>query len=157
MPVLQEIANDEDFAIPYWDWTENQMQCNPSICSEDFLGVTDQSNGIVKGKYFEKWWTICTREETNQLTKICNPNDRITKLTRNTDEEKARKERDFTMTFPTSEEVSFALRFKSYDVPPYSKESSCSFRNILEGYANTKTGYRLPNAHTLHNQVHAGI
>ena len=58
------------------------------------------------------------------------------------------------MTFPTTEEVNFALRFETFDLPPYGKESSCNSKNILEGYASTKTGYRLPNVHTLHNQVH---
>ena len=58
------------------------------------------------------------------------------------------------MTFPTKEEVNFALRFETFDLPPYGNESSCNFKNILEGYASTKTGYRLPNVHTLHNQVH---
>ena len=58
------------------------------------------------------------------------------------------------MTFPTKEEVNFALRFETFDLPPYGKESSCNFRNILEGYVSTKTGYRLPNVHTLHNQVY---
>ena len=58
------------------------------------------------------------------------------------------------MTFPTKEEVVFALRFETFDLPPYGKESSCNFKNILEGYAITKTGYRFPNVHTLHNQVH---
>ena len=48
----------------------------------------------------------------------------------------------------------FALRFKTFDRPPYGKESSCSFKSILEGYFSAKTGYRLPNVHTLHNQVH---
>ena len=48
----------------------------------------------------------------------------------------------------------FALQFKTFDLPPYGKESSCNFKNILEGYVSTKTGYRLPTVHTLHNQVH---
>ena len=64
-----------------------------------------------------------------------------------------RKQR-YTMTFPTKEEVNFALRFETFDLPPYGKESSCNFKNILEGYVSAKTGYRLPNVHTLHNQVH---
>ena len=68
-------------------------------------------------------------------------------------EGKVRKQ-GYTMTFPTKEEVNFALRFETFDLPPYGKESSCNFRNILEGYVSTKTGYRLPNVHTLHNQVH---
>ena len=52
----------------------------------------------------------------------------------------------YTMTFPTKEEVNFALdRFEAFDLPPYGKESSCNFKNILEGYVSTKTAYRLPN------------
>ena len=68
-------------------------------------------------------------------------------------EEKVRKQR-YKITFPTKEEVNFALRFETFDLPPHGKESSCNSKNILEGYASTKTGYRLPNVHTLHNQVH---
>ena len=58
------------------------------------------------------------------------------------------------MTFPTKEEVNFALRFENFDLPNYGKEWRCNFKNILEGYASTKTGYRLPNVQTLHTQVH---
>ena len=47
-----------------------------------------------------------------------------------------------------------ALQFKTFDLPPYGKESSCNFKNILEGYVSTKTGYSLPDVHTLLNQVH---
>ena len=68
-------------------------------------------------------------------------------------EEKVRKQR-YTMTFPTKEEVNFALRFENFDLPNYGKEWRCNFKNILEGYASTKTGYRLPNVQTLHTQVH---
>ena len=52
------------------------------------------------------------------------------------------------MTFPTKEEVSFALRFETFDLPPYDKESRCNSKNILKGYVSTKTGYRLPNVPT---------
>ena len=58
------------------------------------------------------------------------------------------------MTFPTKAEVNFALRFETFDLPSYGKESRCNSKNILEGYVSTKTGCRLPNVHTLHNQVH---
>ena len=43
---------------------------------------------------------------------------------------------------------------ETFDLQPYGKESSCNSKNILEGYVSAKTGYRLPNVHTLHNQVH---
>ena len=58
------------------------------------------------------------------------------------------------MTFPTKKEVNFALGFEAFDVQPYDKETSCNFRNTLEGYVNTTIGCRTSNAHTLHNNVH---
>ena len=67
----------------------------------------------------------------------------LERITENEKEEQVRKQ-GYTMTFPTTEEVNFALRFETFDLQPYGKESSCSFKNILEGYVSTKTGYRLP-------------
>ena len=58
------------------------------------------------------------------------------------------------MTFPTKTDVNFALRFETFDLQPYSKSSSCSFRNILEGYASAETGRRHSDVHGMHNQVH---
>ena len=49
---LQEVGNDEEFALPFWDWTGNPNQCDPAICSKELLGVTDQTTGTVKGDYF---------------------------------------------------------------------------------------------------------
>ena len=48
---LQEMSGDENYAIPFWDWTESE-KCE--ICSEELLGNTS-SNGNVVGKYFEKY------------------------------------------------------------------------------------------------------
>jgi len=153
---LQEIAGDDDFSLPFWDWTTNQTDCDPKICSEDLLGVTQQEDGVVKGKYFEGWYVICTAEQTNNLLTMCDPTVQQPGLERSTKKEKddKAKTQGYTMTFPSKDEVNFALRFETFDLPPYGKESSCNFKNILEGYASTKTGYRLPNVHTLHNQVH---
>ena len=90
---------------------------------------------------------------------MCDPTNRQPRLERSTKKEREikAKTQGYTMTFPSKDEVNFALRFETFALPPYSKESSCNFANILEGYASTKTGYRLPNVHTLHNQVHIFI
>ena len=78
----------------------------------------------------------------------------LERITEKEKEDNVRKP-GYTMTFPTKEEVNFALdRFETFDLPPYGKESSCNFKNILEGYVSTKTAYRLPNIPTLHNQAH---
>ena len=149
---IQELANDTTFTVPYWDWTENQHKCE--ICTEDFLGVTAE-DGTVKGKYFNDWHIICTASQTAGLTKMCDPEVRKRGLERMTDEERENRTiKGDTMTFPTKKEVNFALRFEAFDVPPYNKETSCNFRNTLEGFVNTTTGYRMPKAHTLHNNVH---
>ena len=70
---------------------------------------------------------------------------------------KGLEDRGFATTFPTLEDVNFALKFETFDLPPHSAETSCSFRNILEGFASSKTGYRLPNVHILHNEVHISM
>jgi len=153
---LQEISGDNNFTLPYWDWTTHTEDCDPSICSEDLLGVTQQEDGLVKGKYFNNWYVLCTSEQTNNLVIMCDPRNRKPGLVRATKKERDEKVKNkgYVMTFPTKEEVNFALRFETFDLPPYSKETSCNFVNMLEGYINAKTGYRLPNTHTLHNQVH---
>ena len=74
----------------------------------------------------------------------------LERITEKEKEDKVRKQ-GYTMSFPTKQEVNLAIRFETFDLPPYDKESSCNFKNILEGYVSTKTGYRLPNVHTLHN------
>ena len=64
------------------------------------------------------------------------------------------KEQGYTMTFPTKTDVNFALRFETFDRPPYNKSSSCNFKNILEGYASTETGRHHSDVHVLHNRIH---
>ena len=39
---MQEIGNDENFAIPY---CESKTQCEPAIGSEELLSVTNQADG----------------------------------------------------------------------------------------------------------------
>ena len=145
---LQEMSGDKDYTIPFWDWTESE-KCE--ICSEDLLGNTS-SNGDVVGKYFEDWKTICYPPGMNATnnSKLCDPNVKTGKLKRSPSVRKHAN--GLNMSFPTKKEVAFALRFETYDLPPFSKESSCSFRNLLEGYANTTSGY--PVFFTLHNIVH---
>ena len=117
---LQEINKDEEFALPFWDWTENTTGCDPAICSEKLLGVTDQTTGIVRGKYLNDWYVLCTRERTDSLTKPCDPTNKRNGLKPNTDDEKEKKKKEqgYDMTFPTKTEVNFALRFKTFDRPP---------------------------------------
>ena len=130
-----------------------ETQCEPAICSEELLGVTNQAGGTVKGKYFLTTGTSFAPVNNAISRQICVTTQQTRNLfwkgsrTKKEKEEKVRKQR-YTMTFPTKEEVNFALRFETFDRPPYGKESRCNSKGILEGYASTKTGYRLPNVHT---------
>ena len=85
---MQEISNDQNFAIPFW---ESKTQCEPAICSEELLGVTKQVGGTVKGKYFDNWCVICTSEQTHFSTKMCDPMNKKTGLERITEKEKEEK------------------------------------------------------------------
>ena len=131
---LQEMSGDKDYTLPFWDWTESGVKCE--ICSDELLGNVS-ANGDVVGKYFEDWETICYTQETTITndTRLCDPNVKTGKLERFPGKRLAKD--GSIMAFPTKKEVEFALRFESFDLPPFSKESSCNFRNILEGNANT--------------------
>ena len=146
---LQEINDDEDFALPYWDWTKYGLE---ELSTNELLGENTES-GIVEGKYLDGWYSICTTctNPTSAVngTGICNPN-----LNR---EGSLKRSPSKKTPAPKKEDVDFALRFERYDVPPYSRHSSCNFRNLLEGFTSTKTALFSPRAHTLHNQLHKHV
>ena len=60
---------------------------------EELLGVTNQDDGTVKGKYFDNWYVICTREQNYFLTKMCDPTHKKPGLERITEKEKEEKVR----------------------------------------------------------------
>ena len=144
---LQEIGNDENFAIPFW---ESKTQCEPAICSEELLGVTKQVGGTVKGKYFDNWCVICTSEQTHFSTKMCDPMNKKTGLERITEKEmegKVRKQ-GYTMTNQSKKKSTLHSGLKLLTCHPMAKSQAANFKKILEGYVSAKTGYPLPNVHT---------
>ena len=146
---LQEVNDDGDFAIPYWDWTDNDLK---ELCTKEVLGENTES-GTVEGKYLDGWYSICTTgtipTSAKNGTRICDPKlHRVPGLERNPSKK---------IPLPKKEHVDFLLRFERHDVPPYSKYSSCNFRNLLEGYISTTTAFYSPKSHTLHNQAHLHI
>ncbi|XP_035683171.1 tyrosinase-like [Branchiostoma floridae] len=164
--LIQEVNNDPDWALPYWDWTVSE-QCD--ICTNDFVGANDDNGNLDSGSAFAGWEVLCTdSEEQHNILKPCDPNHRRVppeKLKRNPGTQDKGKWGDSIDELPRKEEVDFALRFATFDSSPFDKTSDCVFRNLVEGYADTKTGkYRpddtgpngekIPGAHTLHNHVH---
>ena len=59
----RKLVTMKNFTLPYWDWTGSKTQCDPAICFEQLLGVTNQVDGTVKGKYFDNWYVICSNEQ----------------------------------------------------------------------------------------------
>ena len=78
----------------------------------------------------------CSSEETNSRTKMYHQTNRKCGLERITEkeimEEKVRK-RGYTMTFPTKEEVNFALRLENFDLPNNGKESRYASLSFCRG------------------------
>ena len=62
----RKLVTMKNFAISYWDWTGSKTQCDPAICSEELLGVTNQVDGTVKGKYFDNMLRIICSEHHSE-------------------------------------------------------------------------------------------
>ena len=77
----------------------------------------------------------------------------LERITEKEMEGKVRKQ-GYTMTNQSKKKSTLHSGLKLLTCHPMAKSQAANFKNILEGYASTKTGYRLPNVHTLHNQVH---
>ena len=76
---MQEIGNDENFAIPYW---ESKTQCEPAICSEELLSVTSQADGTRRANTLTTGASNCSSEETNSRTKMYDQTNRKSGLER---------------------------------------------------------------------------
>ena len=51
----------------------------------------------------------------------------LERITEKEKEDKVRKQ-GYTMSFPTKQEVNLAIRFETFDLPPYDKESICNLK-----------------------------
>ena len=108
---MQESVTMKTYCYPLLG--KYETQCEPAICFEELLGVTNQAGGTVKGKYFDNWYVICTSEQTHFPTNMCdyatNKKPVLEEIsTEKEKEEKVTKQR-YTMTFPTKEEVNINL------------------------------------------------
>ncbi|XP_078575266.1 tyrosinase-like [Branchiostoma floridae x Branchiostoma japonicum] len=164
---LQEVNNDPDFTIPYWDWTEAE---NCTICTNDYVGANYGDGSLDPRSLFATWETICVQSDpfynatSRNHTKPCDVTKRDGHVMRNPGHQDRKRFGESMYRLPTAAEVDFGLRFPTFDRRPYSKTANCTFRNLLEGFADTSTGkYRgdryvngtlIPGAHTLHNHVH---
>ena len=144
---LQEISGDDNFALPFWDWTSNKDECDHTICSEDLLGVTQQEDGVVRGKYFNDWYIICTAKQTNNFLAMCNPTVKQPGLKRSTKKEKDDKAntQGYTMSFPGKDEVQFAPHFETFDLPRFSKTLENNMHSVVHSAIGGTMAY-VPSA-----------
>ena len=142
---IQEMLNDPTFALPYWDWTDEDKRDE----IWDLLGTSDcgtfSTTGNTKTKEaeidgpFHSWDIICTRVEDI----VCNVNNQVCNPTENYGETGIQRciggiqgiQCRVDKTLPSMEEVDIALKEQVYDMSLYNiKEDHGGFRNALEGF-----------------------
>lgn len=139
---IRELTGNQDFYIPYWDWTRTD-HCN--ICTNQYIGGVGQDGRIDGASLFSKWKTICPFQES--LGVICIHSDASdAHLIRNPGKDPMYK------TLPTTEDVEDTMATPLFDTPPFDRTSKKSFRNKLEGF-EIPDDYRHLNA-SMHNLIH---
>ncbi|XP_078581978.1 tyrosinase-like [Branchiostoma floridae x Branchiostoma japonicum] len=136
---VQEVNNDPDWTLPYWDWgAAEDNQCD--ICTNEYVGANDADGNLDSRSVFASWGTICAHlipfdvATHRNHTRPCNVTEVLGKLKRNPGKADTDSLGESMSRLPLATEVDFALRFPTYVTPPYSRTSNCSFRNLLEGF-----------------------
>lgn len=139
---MQVVLDDEDFALPYWDWTDDPDEC--SVCNGELIGAANETDFV--GAPFDNWDMICYTPDDDKEA-YCDPRVRNGQLLRSNDP---------VYSIPRQESIDACMKFPEFDVLPYDYHSSCSFRNCLEGYIDTATGHFSPRIlrSANHNVVH---
>ncbi|XP_070762030.1 tyrosinase-like [Enoplosus armatus] len=138
---IRELTGNQDFYIPYWDWTRTD-HCN--ICNNQYFGGVGQDGRIDSASLFSKWTIICPFEEG--LGIICSPSSDFEHLIRNPGND------PHSSTLPTAEDVENTLAKELFDTPPYDRTSRNSFRCTLEGFEIPGNTRHLSSS--MHNLVH---
>nr|BAC76424.1 tyrosinase [Halocynthia roretzi] len=143
------VLNSESFGLPYWDWTASQ-DCD--MCSDEYFGGRNPSDDklLSEGSVFSQWDIICTKLDQYTLNGQQCAGEKEGPLLRNFGNYDPQRSSDI----PTREEVEQSLRFSTYDTFPYDNSSNQSFRNILEGFADSENGTAPNHISTLHNAIH---
>nr|XP_046246308.1 tyrosinase-like [Scatophagus argus] len=140
---IRELTGNQDFYIPYWDWTRTN-HCN--ICTNQYFGGVGQDGRIDGASLFSKWKTICPFQESLGIICIHSGDSDPAHLTRNPGKDPIYK------TLPTSEDVEETMARSLFDTSPFDITSRNSFRNTLEGFEIPDDSRHL-NA-SMHNLVH---
>ena len=171
---IQVMLGDPTFALPYWDWTDEDERDNiwdlmgTSNCGIFSDPPNDETVSAPVDGPFSTWDAICTNGEElacNVDNQVCNPTENSANIQRCIGGTQGVQCRVESM-LPGIQEVNEALMEQSYDTPPYNKSGEVEgFRNALEGFTmlvnrsmnvceNFDGGFRYTE---LHNRVHIYI
>ena len=140
---IQKMLNDPTFALPYWDWSDENRDeiwdlMGTSNCGVFLDNTKDEDKQVDVGP-FTAWDAICTDIENiicNEDNQMCNPTDNPKKIERcigGTEGIQCLVDRMLPST--DKRELNKALMERSYDMSPYNKgEETEGFRNALEGF-----------------------
>ncbi|KAM4796502.1 tyrosinase [Rhinophrynus dorsalis] len=146
---IQKVTGDEDYTIPFWDWRDAEG-CD--ICTDELLGGTHPTspNLLSPASFFSSWQIVCSQaEDYNRLRIVCNGTNEGPLLRNPGNHDKSR-----TPRLPTSAEVEFCVSLPDYETPPMDRSANLSFRNTLEGFADSRTGIANRSQSNLHNSLH---
>ncbi|XP_077978906.1 tyrosinase-like [Glandiceps talaboti] len=154
--MLQQVNNDDEFTLPYWDWSK-ETECN--VCNDKYFGGNQEAVPHYVTGDFEGWKALCMDyQRFHDVGVICSniDIDDTPVITRNPG-------LGFYDELPTREAVMYCLSIDSFDRAPVVHTpllnqwltSTCSFRNILEGFADSKgqTGQPLLTDLQMYNLV----
>ncbi|XP_077978907.1 tyrosinase-like [Glandiceps talaboti] len=159
--MVQQINEDDDFAIPYWDWSEAS---NCDICTDQYLGGNTASPPFFVTGDFGGWESLCDKSIVAD-DEFCKYDDAVQKpsITRNPGG-RVFPFLENTYKLPSRHAVLYSLSIGTFDRIPEGrvglsrrwKMSPCSFRNTLEGFAESEgqTGIVGQTHKQLHNLVH---
>ncbi|XP_075699885.1 tyrosinase-like [Rhinoderma darwinii] len=141
---IQLLTGDEDFAIPYYDWRGEK---NCSICTNEFLGASNEQGFLDDNSHFAFWKSICSGfNYADAICQTAGDECQMERLHRKPGADPRVK------ALPSFQDVENTLKWKDFDRPPYNVTSRRSFRNALEGFLRSSDGMTLER--NMHNLVH---
>ncbi|XP_072889400.1 tyrosinase-like [Hemitrygon akajei] len=143
---LRILSGDEDFSLPYWNWTRTPG-CD--VCRVSQMGRSDNRGKIRAPAFLTGWKTVCTYDgdtEASMDTICLQPTRQTHLLWRRPGGDPG------APRLPTTRDVSDALQLQNYDSHPFNQFAISSFRNVLEGYQKPNRPGSWGRA--LHNLVH---